>query len=433
MTTDAVIEVRNLSKVYKLYDEPIDRLKEAFHPFKKKYHREFHALRDINLSVQRGEVVGIVGKNGSGKSTLLQLITGVLTPSSGTIRTEGKISALLELSAGFNPELTGLENAYFKSSLLGYSRQETDAAIDDILAFADIGDFIHQPVKTYSSGMYIRLAFAVAINVDPDILIVDEALAVGDFRFKQKCLRKINQFQEDGKTILFVSHDQSAVIKFCTRALWLLDGVIHKSGDPGDICKDYLSYMAYGTVDGESDAPEVDAEAFAAHAGTAGGGYVDWQEVDQCESFGAGGAEITRVCLAIKGASERLDIFEGGERVVFSMEIKVKKDITHPLAGFVLADVKGIHILAMNNYALGVDLGAFRAGETRVVEFEFDFPCLKVGNYAISPAIAEGSQEDNIQHHWVHDACIVRIASMDPAAGLGAYLVVKEDVDIRVG
>jgi ABC-type polysaccharide/polyol phosphate transport system ATPase subunit len=430
---ELVVQVHNLSKIYKLYDKPEDRLKEAFHPFRRKYHHDFHALRDINFSVAKGEVVGIVGINGSGKSTLLQIITGVLTPTTGSVSVTGKVSALLELGAGFNPELSGLENVYFKSSLLDSSRVETSRKIDDILSFADIGDFIHQPVKTYSSGMYVRLAFSVAINVDPDILIIDEALSVGDFRFKQKCLRKINQFREEGKTILFVSHDQGSVINFCTRAIWLLDGVVHQSGDPGDVCKDYISYMAYGDRRTEQSAGAV-VDGLSCHAGGITGRCpTEWFDVGNCESFGAGAAIIEKVSLVSQKSYERIDMFEGGERVVFSIMLRVKKTMRHPIVGFHVSDVKGIHLFGMNNYALGIDLGEFREGDLKIIEFEFGFPYLKVGNYSFSPAVAEGSQADHIQHHWVHDAYIVRIASNELAAGLGNYLVIRDNFGIRVG
>lgn len=434
MHGEPVIQVQNLSKVYKLYDSPTDRLKEAFHPLGRKYHHTFHALRDINLSVCQGEVLGIVGINGSGKSTLLQIITGVLTPTTGTVSVKGKVSALLELGAGFNPELSGLENVYFKSSLLGNSSDETRRNMDEILAFADIGDFIHQPVKTYSSGMYVRLAFSVAINVDPDILIIDEALAVGDFRFKQKCLRKITQFREAGKTILFVSHDQSSVINFCTRAIWLLDGVISKSGDPGDICKDYISYMSYGDKRTEQPAGDktVVLEGQAGGA-VAGQKLVEWADVGGCESFGDRGATIEKVALVSQKDFSRIDIFEGGERVIFTLMVRAQQTIHHPIVGFHVSDVKGIHLFGMNNYALGIDLGEFGAGEVKTIEFEFNFPYLKVGNYSFSPAVAEGSQTDHIQHHWVHDAYIVRIASSELAASLGHYFVIKDEFDIRVG
>lgn len=225
---DIAIKVSNLSKVYKLYDTPTDRLKEALHPFKKQYHNDFYALNDISFEIKKGETVGIIGKNGAGKSTLLKIITGVLSPSSGNVQVDGRISSLLELGAGFNPEYTGIENIHLQGTLMGYSHEEMQAKIDDILAFADIGDFIHQPVKSYSSGMFARLAFAVAINVEPNILIVDEALSVGDAAFQQKCFKKFKKFQEMGKSILFVSHSTQQIIQYCSKAILLHQGKIIK-------------------------------------------------------------------------------------------------------------------------------------------------------------------------------------------------------------
>lgn len=236
---DVAIQVQNLTKIYKLYESPRDRLKESVNPFGRKYHREFHALRNLNLQIKKGETVGIVGRNGSGKSTLLKIITGVITPTCGTATVGGKISALLELGGGFNPALTGIENVYYNGTLLGFSRAEMDAKLDDILSFADIGAFIHQPVQTYSSGMFVRLAFAVAINVDPDILIVDEALAVGDEAFQRKCFAKIQSFQEQGRTILFVSHTASMVIGLCNRAFLIDSGELLLSGAPKHVMAKY--------------------------------------------------------------------------------------------------------------------------------------------------------------------------------------------------
>lgn len=208
--TDIAISVKHLTKVYKLYNQPIDRLKEALNPFKKSYHKDFYALNDVSFEIKKGETVGIIGKNGAGKSTLLKIITGVLTPTSGSVQVNGKIASLLELGAGFNPDYTGLENIYFQGSLMGYTREEMESKVDDILTFADIGEFIHQPVKTYSSGMFARLAFSVAINVEPDILIVDEALSVGDMAFQAKCFNKFKEFQRLNKTILFVTNSTRA-------------------------------------------------------------------------------------------------------------------------------------------------------------------------------------------------------------------------------
>jgi ABC-type polysaccharide/polyol phosphate transport system ATPase subunit len=230
MSDDIAIKVENLTKVYKLYDTPMDRLRESLHPFRRKYHKEFYALNDVSFEIRKGETVGIIGKNGSGKSTLLKILTGVLTPSNGKVEVNGKVSALLELGAGFNPELTGIENVYFNGTLMGYTREEMDARLDDILSFADIGDFVHQPVKIYSSGMFIRLAFAVGISVDPEIFIVDEALSVGDLAFQNKCFRKIEALIDDSKVILFVSHSMSAIRLLCSRAIWINNGIINNDG-----------------------------------------------------------------------------------------------------------------------------------------------------------------------------------------------------------
>ena len=224
MNEEATIAVDHITKAYRLYEKPRDRIKEAFSLSHKKYYREHYALRDVSFSVGRGETVGIIGTNGAGKSTILKIITGVLNPTEGEVTVNGRISALLELGAGFNPEYTGIENIYLNGTMIGFSREEIDRKLDDILAFADIGDFVHQPVKTYSSGMFVRLAFAVAINIDPEILIVDEALSVGDVFFQSKCYRKFEEFKRDGKTILFVSHDLSAISRYCDRAVLLNQG-----------------------------------------------------------------------------------------------------------------------------------------------------------------------------------------------------------------
>ena len=231
---NTAIKVQNVGKVYKLYDKPIDRLREPISLSKKQYHKEFYALNDVSFEIKKGETVGIIGKNGAGKSTLLKIITGVLTPSSGHVHVNGRIASLLELGAGFNPEYTGIENIYLQGTLMGYSHSEMEAKIDEILAFADIGDFVHQPVKSYSSGMFARLAFSVAINVEPDILIVDEVLSVGDFRFQEKCEKRIQGMMKEDTTILFVSHSIDQVKKICKRAIWIEKGHIRDDG-PSDI------------------------------------------------------------------------------------------------------------------------------------------------------------------------------------------------------
>lgn len=240
-----IIEIRNVVKSYKLYEKPIDRLKEALSPTHKVYHKDFIALDGISFNIKKGDALGILGKNGSGKSTLLKLITGVLSPTSGTIQVNGKISAILELGAGFNAEYTGKENIYLNGLMMGLSRAEIEEKMDDIITFADIGDFIEQPVKIYSSGMFARLAFAVSINVEPDILIVDEALAVGDVRFQTKCIDKMKELKNNGTTILFVSHATEQVKRFCNKAIWLKDGEIQAIGESSEVADLYEDYMKY--------------------------------------------------------------------------------------------------------------------------------------------------------------------------------------------
>lgn len=244
MEQQKVIEVKNLSKKYKLYNKLTDRVKEALNPFKRSYHTDFYALNNISFEVMKGQTLGVVGKNGCGKSTLLKILTGVLTPSEGQVTVNGRISSLLELGAGFNPELTGLENIYFYGVINGFTREEMDEKLESIISFADIGQFIGQPAKMYSSGMFVRLAFAAAINIDPDVLIIDEALSVGDMRFQKKCLEKIDDFREQGKTILFCSHDMHAVGELCNRVVWLKDGQVAEIGEPAKVISSYVSMMS---------------------------------------------------------------------------------------------------------------------------------------------------------------------------------------------
>lgn len=261
----SIIEISNIVKSYKLYDKPADRFKEAIHPFKKIYHREFVALNGISFSVERGDAIGILGRNGSGKSTLLKIITGVLTPTSGVVDIKGRISAILELGAGFNPEYTGRENIYLNGLMMGYSREKMESKIDSVIDFADIGDFIDQPVKLYSSGMFARLAFAVSINVEPDILIVDEALAVGDTRFQTKCIDKMKELKKNGTTILFVSHASEQVKRFCNKAVWIKNGQLEAQGDSSEIVDLYEDFMRNDveqveTVNPTIRTPEVDIQ-----------------------------------------------------------------------------------------------------------------------------------------------------------------------------
>ena len=244
MENKKVIQVKDLTKMYKLYDKPSDRLKEALGLTRKKLYKEHYALHDVNFDIYEGECVGIIGTNGSGKSTILKIITGVLTPTAGEVKVDGRISALLELGAGFNMEYSGLENVYLNGTMIGFSKEEIDARLNDILEFADIGDFIHQPVKTYSSGMFVRLAFALAINVDPEILIVDEALSVGDVFFQSKCYRRMEEIRKKGTTILMVTHDMGSIIKYCDKVVLLHKGEFIAEGPAGKVVDMYKKILA---------------------------------------------------------------------------------------------------------------------------------------------------------------------------------------------
>ena len=344
---DVIISVEHLSKVYKLYDHPKYRLIEAFHPLRKQYHKKFYALNDISFNVKRGETIGIIGKNGSGKSTLLQILTGVLTPTCGTVKVKGRVSALLELGAGFNPQFTGIENVYFQGSLMGFTRKEMDAKLDDILAFADIGEFDNQPIRMYSSGMYVRLAFAVAINVDPEILIVDEALAVGDMRFQQKCIRKMRSMMENGKTVLFVTHDIATVNNFCNTAIWLNEGLIKETGDTDQVTKKYISYMAYGmeTVDNSS------SEENQVNTQTESSQHTKWMQTTNFEYFGTLDAIISEVKFVKKSTNNVVTVIQGGETVIFYARIEVRNEIISPGLGILIKDRIGNNIFTINNYA----------------------------------------------------------------------------------
>lgn len=423
MTTEALaIKVQNLVKTYKLYDSPVDRLKESLHPLRRKYHRDFSALNGITLDITKGQTVGIIGKNGSGKSTFLKIVTGVLAPTSGTVAVNGKISALLELGAGFNPDLSGIENVYFSGTLLGYSREEMTAKLDGILAFADIGDFAHQPVKTYSTGMFVRLAFAVATIVDPDILIVDEALSVGDIRFQQKCYRKMGEFKDDGKTIIMVTHDLAAVKKFCDSVIWINEGSIRKAGNAEEVVKSYVSYMAYN-AEASAAQPEAVAPQVTSSSPEAG---ILWDDMTGYSSFGDGGAEIKRVALYSADKARKVTTVEGREELLLMLDVQVKQDILAPIFGFILNDRYGNQIMGTNSYVLGSEVRPLKSGERITVDLKFVLPALMNGEYVFAIAIAEGDQQNHIQHHWIHDACVLQVASAFEGARIGCFVVPEE-------
>jgi ABC-type polysaccharide/polyol phosphate transport system ATPase subunit len=422
---DTVVKVESLTKIYKLYNKPIDRLKESLSPFKKNYHRDFYALDDVTFEVKRGETLGILGKNGSGKSTLLKIISRVLTPTSGNITVNGRVSALLELGIGFNPEFTGMENIYLCGTVLGIPKEEMDKKIDQILSFADIGDFIHQPVKIYSSGMFTRLAFSVAINVNPDILIIDEALAVGDIRFVQKCIRKFKEFKELNKTILLVTHDVGAVINLTDRALWLSDGKVKGVGEPEDIANKYMAFMSYNeetkreTQKTKSGETEIITE-------------IPWEDMTDCSYFGEGSAKIKRTALYYKDTRQKVELLKGGEDVVLALDVEVIDDITMPIFGFRLKDRYGNLILSVSNELYNYEIKPFFAGEKMVLKFNFTFPTIMNGIYSFTVAVGEGTTSNNIQHHWLNDVYVIRVSSAAPLQSAGGiYILDKLGVELE--
>lgn len=428
--SDVAIKIENLDKVYRLYEDPVDRLKESLHPFRKKYHQDFYALNNINFEIAKGETVGIIGRNGAGKSTLLKILTGVLTPTVGQVMTNGKVLALLELGAGFNPELTGIENVYFNGTVLGASRKEMDEKLGDILAFADIGEFVHQPVKTYSSGMYVRLAFAVIAHMEADIIIVDEALSVGDAFFVQKCMRFLRKFIERG-TLVFVSHDTGAVLNLCDRAIWLRDGGTYLDGHPKDVTEAYLADL-YEAQQGASQAtvPSI-KETYADLEVEPRDMRLDFINQTSLRNdielfkfkedglfFGKGGANIEMVAmLDVNG--KPLTWVVGGEDVSLVARCLVKEGLQNPIVGFIVKDRLGQSVFADNTFLSYVDRPVSVAGgQILEVRFSFRMPVMPVGDYCISIAIAEGTQQEHIQHHWINDALVFRVHSSSVCHGL---------------
>ncbi|HOU62398.1 MAG TPA: ABC transporter ATP-binding protein [Tenuifilaceae bacterium] len=419
MDSNLAISVNALTKIYPLYNSPKDRLKEALHPMRKKYHEDFYALRDVTFEVEKGDSLGIVGQNGSGKSTLLKVLSRVLTPSSGSFQVSGRVISLLELGSGFNPELTGLENIYFYGTILGFSKKMIDERLDEIIAFADIGRFIGQSLKTYSSGMRSRLAFSVASHVDPDILILDEVLAVGDLRFKQKCYRVMRDIIEKKKTVILVSHDTGAITNFCNKTLWLNEGKIQEYGPSSEIVKKYVGFMTYGleTQSKKSDKREVavvkpeesmskDSERGSVQLEMS---KIKWIDVAQFESFGEHGAVIEKVALYFKDTGKVVDTLRGGEWLSLYIRVSMKKEIDSLAIGIIVKNKLGSGIFNMNNFMYNLKLRTFKEGEVVVFRKDFKFPLLVKGKYPVTIAIAEGTQEEHIQHHWIHDALIITV------------------------
>jgi lipopolysaccharide transport system ATP-binding protein len=394
-SNDIAIRVSNLSKCYQIYDTPRDRLKQFVVPrlqglagqTPRQYFREFWALKDVSFEVKKGETVGIIGRNGSGKSTLLQNICGTLNPTSGSIQTNGRIAALLELGSGFNPEFTGRENVYMNAAILGLSREEVDARFDDIAAFADIGQFIEQPVKTYSSGMYIRLAFAVAINVTPDILIVDEALSVGDIRFQTKCIKAINEIKENGSTILFVTHSAGQIEALCNRAIWLNDGQVKADGAPKNLMRRYINFMTHG-ID-EEDASGIPSEIMSQDNVNAP--TYRWVDVTSNNNVkGDLSAVITRVMVSDINEEPLNVLYARSQKINVSFIVETKFDVYKPILAVGIFNALAEPILHFNTVNTQNPVDQLMKDTRHTFYFTLDVPALRIGEYLISIGIDDG-------------------------------------------
>jgi lipopolysaccharide transport system ATP-binding protein len=463
---DVVVSVRNLTKAYRVWRSPLDRLKSPIlssvgrrFPSKSYISRElqrrasasyddFYALQQVSFDVERGTSFGILGRNGSGKSTLLQIIAGTLTPSGGEVVINGRVAALLELGSGFNPEFSGRENVYMNASILGIPKKTIDERFDDIAAFADIGNFMDQPVKTYSSGMYVRLAFSVIVHVDADVLIIDEALAVGDVFFVQKCMRFLKKFRERG-VLLFVSHDLPSVNRLCDQALWLDKGVVRQRGIPKDVTESYFSEF-YSGGDGESSM----ADALEEVTGTGeevkpGDGRSAPTETVQVlgeeihdqrlqylnfsdqrndievfafkpdgDSFGVRRVEVVDAKLTdMEG--RRLGWIVGGEKVEARVVIEARETVQNPIVGFGLKDPSGQVLFGDNTFLTTQgEKSVFRKGQQLEAVFRFQMPILRSGDYVMNATVATGSQSDHEMQHWLHDACVLRSYTKSDSTGM---------------
>ncbi|QWU99352.1 ABC transporter ATP-binding protein [Francisella salimarina] len=429
------IRVKNVSKAYEIYSQPIDRLKQIIFPRIRKllrlkpksYCQKFWALKDISFEIKKGDTVGIIGLNGSGKSTLLQIICGTLSPTEGTAHSNGRVAALLELGSGFNPEFTGRENVYLNASILGLTEEEITDRFDKIIEFADIGDFIEQPVKTYSSGMVVRLAFAVIAHVDADILVVDEALAVGDAVFTQKCMRFIRRFQKRG-TLLFVSHDTSSVINLCKSVVWLSEGSICEYGPSKIVSENYLQYTLqkeYGDKVSLSNISETGENPNNVTKDLEEELFVDYNShtvvcdnVEMARGWETGHGKIISVAIE-RQDNEEVTFFRGGEKVRLLIKFKADKHINKPIIGFLWRDKLGQDLFGENTLPY-TNLVPTNISIDKVycAKFEFTLPMLPNGKYTVCATLGEGSLYEHVQHHWLHDALIVNVSSSKVRWGL---------------
>ena len=437
------ISVKDVTKVYKLYEKPIDRLKESVSPTHKNYHRDFYALNGLSFNVKKGETVGIIGTNGSGKSTILKIITGVLTPSTGQVQVNGKISALLELGAGFNMDYTGIENIYMNGTMMGYTKKEMEAKLDDILDFAEIGDFVYQPVKTYSSGMFVRLAFALAINVEPEILIVDEALSVGDVFFQANCYRRMEEIRKSGTTILMVTHDMGSIIKYCDKVVLLNRGEFIAEGPAGRMVDLYKKILANqmdslreelendysggmdedGNTAGDGSQPDADKGAAngrgAAGNGAADGGGLMKEKITINENrteYGDGRAEIFDLGL-LDARGNLTNLLLKGEMFTIRERIRFHAPLKNPIFTYTIKDKKGTELSGTNTMYEGTDVKPVESGDIYDVSFTQKMT-LQGGEYLLSMSCTGFEGEELVVYHRLYDVANITVISNKNTVGV---------------
>ena len=400
---DMAIEARQITKIYKLYNKPSDRMREALGLSRKKLYKEHYALRGVDLAIRQGEAVGIIGTNGSGKSTILKIITGVLNPTGGEVTVRGRISALLELGAGFNMEYNGIENIYLNGTMMGFSEKEIDEKLQAILEFADIGDYVYQPCKTYSSGMFVRLAFAVAINIEPEILIVDEALSVGDVFFQAKCYHKFEEFKQMGKTILFVSHDLSSIAKYCDRVILLNKGIKLGEGGPKEMIDAYKQVLV-----GQYPLPEEEMQ-------TDENTLPESEINEKALEYGTRAGEITEYYLTDQKGTRTGAIIKG-EKFTLHMKVRFNSDLPAPIFAFTIKDKRGTEITGTNSIVEKAFLSPVKAGEEKTITFTQHLD-LQGGEYLLSLGVT-GYEGDVFQvYHRLYDVLNLTVVSEKNTVG----------------
>jgi ABC-type polysaccharide/polyol phosphate transport system ATPase subunit len=422
----AAVAMEKVSKSYPVYGSPSDRFKELLALGRRSYHRDFWALRDVSFEIERGSTFSILGENGAGKSTLLQLVAGIFRPTSGRLEVSGRVSALLELGSGFNPEFSGRENVFLNGAILGLSNREIERRYPQIVDFAEIGDFINQPVKTYSSGMVVRLAFAVAINVDPEILLVDEALAVGDIYFRQRCMRKIHELHRAGVTILFVTHNIADVKSLATRAMWLANGQIVELGDPERVVSHFQAAMV--NKDARYLRQHAPAEAQAAGEVFASRPAELVEKIPNIDfRYGTGRAQVLGIAV-MNQRGEEIGLLPPGETIVVRVSVRAQQEMPQPIVGFMLRNHLGVDFSGTNTALEGVEMPLLRPGEALTVDFLVALPELYPGHFSFSPAIANGTLEGYEMCDWIDNAVTLQ---MEKRREMYGYFRLPCQVELR--